>query len=212
MLINGYGMVELGGLAMMGVELSFLPGSGDLCFPVPPFRIRVADENGRPAGAGVIGECQIRRRGLSPHYWKDKVKDEELLTDDGWLRTGDLATRNRLGMVRLVGRMKDVIKSNLAVTQSMSASLKKQWWHIQQWPAPLLSVCLTKRKVKFRPEQSNCSQDLQPAKPICLTGAERISPPTRHRAAFGFLKLALCHKITPARFSAAPSKNVLLQR
>ena len=30
---------------------------------------------------------------------------------DGWLRTGDLATRNRLGMIRLVGRMKDVIKS-----------------------------------------------------------------------------------------------------
>lgn len=110
-LINGYGMVELGGLAMMGIELSFLPGSGDLCFPVPPFRIRVADEDGHTARAGAVGECQIRRRGLSPHYWKDKVKDQELLTDDGWLRTGDLATRNRLGMIRLVGRMKDVIKS-----------------------------------------------------------------------------------------------------
>jgi long-chain acyl-CoA synthetase len=34
-----------------------------------------------------------------------------LLTGDGWLRTGDLATRNRLGFIRLVGRIKDVIKS-----------------------------------------------------------------------------------------------------
>ena len=34
-----------------------------------------------------------------------------MLTADGWLRTGDLATRNRLGLIRLVGRMKDVIKS-----------------------------------------------------------------------------------------------------
>jgi acyl-CoA synthetase (AMP-forming)/AMP-acid ligase II len=34
-----------------------------------------------------------------------------LLTSDGWLRTGDLATRNRFGLIRLVGRMKDVIKS-----------------------------------------------------------------------------------------------------
>jgi long-chain acyl-CoA synthetase len=114
-LLNGYGMVELGGLAMMGVELSFLPGSGDLCFPVPPFHIRVADENGRRMRAGATGECQIRRRGLSPHYWKDSMKGEggglALLTADGWLRTGDLATRNRLGMVRLVGRIKDVIKS-----------------------------------------------------------------------------------------------------
>jgi acyl-CoA synthetase (AMP-forming)/AMP-acid ligase II len=110
-LLNGYGMVELGGLAMMGVELSFLPGSGDLCFPVPPFRIRVAGEDGRSVRAGVTGECQIRRRGLAPHYWKDQGDSEGLMTADGWLRTGDLATRNRLGMIRLVGRMKDVIKS-----------------------------------------------------------------------------------------------------
>jgi len=110
-LINGYGMVELGGLAMMGIELSFLPGSGDLCFPVPPFQIRVAGENDRPVKAGVTGECQIRRRGVSPHYWKDLSDTQELLTTDGWLRTGDLATRNRLGLIRLVGRIKDVIKS-----------------------------------------------------------------------------------------------------
>ena len=114
-LLNGYGMVELGGLAMMGIELSLLPGSGNLCFPVPPFRIRVADENGRPVRSGVTGECQIRRRGLDPHYWKDSSKEvaegERLLTADGWLRTGDLATRNRFGFIRIVGRMKDVIKS-----------------------------------------------------------------------------------------------------
>jgi acyl-CoA synthetase (AMP-forming)/AMP-acid ligase II len=110
-LLNGYGMVELGGLAMMGVELSLLPGNGDRYFPVPPFRIRVADENGRRVRAGETGECQVRRHGLAPHYWKDAKDSEGLLTADGWLRTGDLATRNRLGMIRLVGRMKDVIKS-----------------------------------------------------------------------------------------------------
>jgi acyl-CoA synthetase (AMP-forming)/AMP-acid ligase II len=109
--LNGYGMAELGGLAMMGVELPFLPGSGDLCFPMPPFRIRVADEEGRPVRAGATGECQIRRRGLAPHYWKDKNDPEGLLTSDGWLRTGDLALRNHLGLIRLVGRIKDVIKS-----------------------------------------------------------------------------------------------------
>ena len=110
-LLNGYGMVELGGLAMLGIELSLLPGNGDLYFPVPPFRIRVVDENDLPVRAGVTGECQIRRRGLAPHYWKDRGDGQGLLTGDGWLRTGDLAARNRLGLIRLVGRMKDVIKS-----------------------------------------------------------------------------------------------------
>lgn len=112
-ILNGYGLVELGGLAMMGIELPLLRGSGDLCFPVPPFHIRLVDEKGQTVPVGVTGECQIRRRGLAPHYWKDKVKDEAqgLLTRDGWLRTGDLATRNRLGLILLVGRTKDVIKS-----------------------------------------------------------------------------------------------------
>ena len=110
-LLNGYGMVELGGLAMMGVDLSFLRSSGGLCFPVPPFQVRIADEQNRRMKAGATGECQIRRRGLAPHYWKDKGEGSGLLTEDGWLRTGDLATRNRLGLIRIVGRMKDVIKS-----------------------------------------------------------------------------------------------------
>lgn len=118
-LLNGYGMVELGGLAMLGIELPWLRGSGDLCLPVPPFRIRVVDENDRTVAVGVTGECQIRRHGLTPHYWKDTRDDTKgdtaekrsLLTSDGWLRTGDLATRNRLGLIRLVGRTKDVIKS-----------------------------------------------------------------------------------------------------
>ena len=114
LILNGYGMVELGGLAMMGIDLSLLPGSGDLYFPVPPFHIRVVDEDGAPVPTGVTGECQIRRRGLAPHYWKHeegKLLTPDLLTPDGWLRTGDLATRNPLGLIRLVGRMKDVIKS-----------------------------------------------------------------------------------------------------
>src|ERR1039458_9784564 len=85
-LLNGYGMVELGGLAMMGIELSFLRSSGGLCFPVPPFQVRIADEHNRRMKAGVTGECQIRRRGLAPHYWKDKDEGSSLLTEDGWLR------------------------------------------------------------------------------------------------------------------------------
>ncbi len=111
LLINGYGMVELGGMAMVGVELSLIPGSSERYIPVPPFKIRVADEEGRRLPAGKTGECQIRSRSVHPHYWKDHGESADLMTADGWLRTGDLAVRSRLGFIRLVGRMKDVIKS-----------------------------------------------------------------------------------------------------
>jgi acyl-CoA synthetase (AMP-forming)/AMP-acid ligase II len=111
LLLNGYGMVELGGLAMLGVESMLFPGSGDLCFPVPPHRIRIAAADGRPLPPGALGELQIFRPGLAAGYWGDPARDSELLTPDGWLRTGDSAVRNRLGLVRLAGRIKDVIKS-----------------------------------------------------------------------------------------------------
>jgi len=104
--LNAYGMVELGGIAMCGIDARFIPGDGQLCFPVPPFHLRVADERGRPARPGEIGEFQVRGPGVTGRYWGDS----QLSAPDGWLRTGDLAVRNLLGFIRLMGRDKDVIK------------------------------------------------------------------------------------------------------
>jgi acyl-CoA synthetase (AMP-forming)/AMP-acid ligase II len=103
-------MVELGGAAMVGVSAPFLPGDGELCMPVPPFHVRVADEQGRPAQPGEVGECQVRGPGVTGKYWGQAQNGACDLAPGGWLRTGDLAVRNRMGLVRLAGRMKDVIK------------------------------------------------------------------------------------------------------
>ena len=43
-------------------------------------------------------------------YWGDAAATEATLTDDGWLRTGDLARKGVLGTVVFAGRKKDVIK------------------------------------------------------------------------------------------------------
>ena len=77
---------------------------------MPPFRVRVADEQGRRTRPGEVGECQIRGPGVTGTYWGDPSGAPSPLADGGWLRTGDLAVRNRLGLVRLAGRAKDVIK------------------------------------------------------------------------------------------------------
>lgn len=108
--INIYGMVELGGSAMIGVKIPFLPGTGNFCFPVPPFKIRIVDEDNREVRNGLSGECQVQGPGITSGYWENHEGMRTLLTDDGWLRTGDLGVRNRLGLVRLIGRIKDVIK------------------------------------------------------------------------------------------------------
>jgi long-chain acyl-CoA synthetase len=59
----------------------------------------------------VAGEDRVRRLGLARHDWKDEGDSQDLVTGDGWLPTGDLATRNRLGLIRLVGGKNNVIKS-----------------------------------------------------------------------------------------------------
>jgi acyl-CoA synthetase (AMP-forming)/AMP-acid ligase II len=108
--VNAYGMVELGGVAMFGIASRHLRAGGEFCLRVPPFRVRVADEQGRPTRPGEVGECQIRGPGVTGTYWGDASGAPSPLADGRWLRTGDLAVRNRLGLVRLAGRAKDVIK------------------------------------------------------------------------------------------------------
>lgn len=108
--INIYGMVELGGSAMIGMKIPLVSGSEDLCFPVPPFKIRIADGTGAPMGRGQVGECQVKGPGVTRGYWNNADGTGKLMTDDGWLRTGDLAARNRFGLIRILGRSKDMIK------------------------------------------------------------------------------------------------------
>jgi fatty-acyl-CoA synthase len=56
------------------------------------------------------GELQVRGPWVVAGYYNDP-RSAESFTDDGWLKTGDVATIDRHGYIRLVDRTKDVIKS-----------------------------------------------------------------------------------------------------
>jgi fatty-acyl-CoA synthase len=56
------------------------------------------------------GELQVRGPWVVGGYYNDP-RSAESFTDDGWLKTGDVATIDRHGYIRLVDRTKDVIKS-----------------------------------------------------------------------------------------------------
>lgn len=108
---EGYGMVEVGG----GVAAKISPpmvdaGIGDfLGFTLPGYEMKVMDEEGEEVRSGEVGELWVKGPGLLKGYHGDEVQSSEVLTEDGWLRTGDLARRGRFGMVRFAGRQKDVI-------------------------------------------------------------------------------------------------------
>ncbi|MEV5807231.1 long-chain-fatty-acid--CoA ligase [Streptomyces parvulus] len=78
--------------------------------PVPLVDVRTLTESGEPAewGADVAGELQVRGPTVIDTYLG---ATDSALTPDGWFGTGDVATIDGTGLVRIVDRTKDLIKS-----------------------------------------------------------------------------------------------------
>jgi fatty-acyl-CoA synthase len=74
-------------------------------------RIALPDSTeGLPWDGEAQGELQVRGPWVARSYYDDP-RSPESFTSDGWLKTGDVATIDQHGYIRLVDRTKDVIKS-----------------------------------------------------------------------------------------------------
>jgi long-chain acyl-CoA synthetase len=111
--VEGYGMVEVGGSVATKVSPPLLPvGLGDsLGFTLPGWRFKVTDTSGRSVLPGQVGELLIKGPGVLKGYWRDEQATSAALTEDGWLRTGDLVRSGLFRTVVFHGRAKAVIKS-----------------------------------------------------------------------------------------------------
>jgi fatty-acyl-CoA synthase len=77
----------------------------------PLIDVRVADgDQEQPWDGEAQGELQVRGPWIAAAYYDDD-RSAASFTADGWLRTGDVATIDAEGYIRLVDRTKDVIKS-----------------------------------------------------------------------------------------------------
>src|SRR5581483_528585 len=110
---EGYGMVETGGGAAVKASPPLVNlGLGEsIGFPLPGYRFRVVDDHDRDVGRGQLGELLLKGPGVTKGYWGDVAATGATLTEDGWLRTGDLARKGPFGVVLFAGRKKDVIKN-----------------------------------------------------------------------------------------------------
>jgi carnitine-CoA ligase len=70
---------------------------------------RVVGEDGSVLGEGQTGEIELRNPVLTPGYW-GMPEETAALMDDGWLRTGDLATVGGDGTFTFVARKKEVLR------------------------------------------------------------------------------------------------------
>src|SRR5581483_7316410 len=76
--------------------------------PRPGFELRVVDDKGHEVGDGQPGEVMLRGPSVMSHYLDDPAATTDALSDDGWLRTGDLGVIGEDGCLRIVGRSKDM--------------------------------------------------------------------------------------------------------
>ena len=72
---------------------------------------KIVDEQKNTVAKGEVGELAVRGPGVMTCYYNDEAATKEVLSEDGWLYTGDMAQEDGDGFLFLVDRKKDVIIS-----------------------------------------------------------------------------------------------------
>ncbi len=120
-ILQGWGMTETSPLATVSYPTAELRNASmDERYrraamagpPVPLVDLRVRGDAGadQPWDGHSVGEIQVRGPFITGSYHHVSVQAEKF-SDDGWLRTGDVATIDELGFVKITDRTKDLIKS-----------------------------------------------------------------------------------------------------
>ncbi|WP_299880848.1 AMP-binding protein [uncultured Cocleimonas sp.] len=107
-LIEAYGLTETSPAASIN-PLDLEGFNGSIGFPISSTEISIRDESGKELGFGEPGELCIRGPQVMKGYWNRPKETANVLSDDGWLRTGDVAVVSEDGYVKLVDRLKDLI-------------------------------------------------------------------------------------------------------
>ncbi|MFE4663670.1 class I adenylate-forming enzyme family protein [Streptomyces sp. NPDC056716] len=109
-LVQSWGMTELSGAGLCAAE--DLPRCLDsVGVPLPGVEVKVVDPTDPETESprGQEGELWVRGPQVTAGYRNTSRQVQPAADSDGWLHTGDLATRDAHGCVRIVGRSKDAI-------------------------------------------------------------------------------------------------------
>jgi long-chain acyl-CoA synthetase len=107
-LIEAYGLTEASpAVCINRPDLAAYNGSVGL--PIPSTEVAIRDDDGNELPLGETGELTVRGPQVMRGYWRNPEETAVVLSEDGWLRTGDMATIDAEGYVRLVDRKKDMI-------------------------------------------------------------------------------------------------------
>lgn len=106
-LLEAYGLTEACPAVCIN-PLNLPSYNGTVGLPVSSTDISIRDENENELPFNTPGELWVKGPQITKGYWKRDEETKEAI-HDGWLRTGDIATIDENGFVRIVDRKKDMI-------------------------------------------------------------------------------------------------------
>lgn len=109
-LIEAYGLTETSPAACIN-PLTLTEYNGNIGLPISSTELSIRDDEGRELGFGEdqVGEICIRGPQVMRGYWNRPEETAQVMTPDGYLRTGDVGYVNERGYARIVDRKKDMI-------------------------------------------------------------------------------------------------------
>ena len=107
-IVEGYGLSETSPVATCNV--ANLKGfTGTIGLPVSSTEIAIRDEDGKDVPLGESGEICIRGPQVMAGYWQRPEETANVMTADGFFKSGDVGIMDETGATRIVDRKKDMV-------------------------------------------------------------------------------------------------------
>jgi long-chain acyl-CoA synthetase len=107
-LAEAYGLTETSPAACIN-PLDIQEYNGSIGLPIPSTDVNIQDDDGKVLPLGETGELCVHGPQVMKGYWNRPEETAQVLSPDGWLRTGDIARIDEKGYVYIVDRKKDMI-------------------------------------------------------------------------------------------------------
>jgi long-chain acyl-CoA synthetase len=105
---EGYGLSETSsGVTCNRTDTEAYTGTVGL--PLPGVHVRLLDDDGRDVAPGEPGEIALRAGQVMAGYWQRPDDTAQVMTPDGYFKSGDVGVMDANGYIRIVDRKKDMI-------------------------------------------------------------------------------------------------------
>ena len=107
-LIEAYGLTETSPAACMN-PMNLLEFNGKIGLPISSTEVSIQDDDWNELALGEHGEICIRGPQVMRGYWARPKESSNVLSNEGWLHTGDIGFMDEDGFVQIVDRKKDMV-------------------------------------------------------------------------------------------------------